>query len=58
MPYSKMTTQEFDDILSDVVDEEPASTLLSIGGIYEILAEHFNNEVLRLWKEKHDEETT
>lgn len=42
-----MSDQErFDDILHDLVQEEGAH-LLSIPGIYEILSEHFNNEVLR-----------
>ena len=41
------TEQErFDDILAEIVREE-ASTLLSIPGVYEVLAEHYNNEVLR-----------
>ena len=32
--------------LSEIINEQPASNLLIIPGIYEILSEHFNNDVL------------
>lgn len=41
--------EDFDRILQDLVIEE-ASTLLSIDGIYEIIAEHFNNDIIDLWE--------
>lgn len=47
--YSKLTDEEFDNILIEILDEEPASSLLYIGGIYEIVAEYYNNEVLDRW---------
>lgn len=51
--YHEMTNQEFDSILATILDENPASFLLFIDGVYEILAEHFNNDVLDRWsKEK------
>ena len=48
--YAKLTNDEFGRYLSDIIDESPASHLLSIPGIYEILAEEFNNEILTRWE--------
>lgn len=53
--YSKMTDAEFDSILKEIMDESPASTLLTIAGIYEIVSEEFNNEVLDRWAENQEE---
>ncbi|HPA48195.1 MAG TPA: hypothetical protein PK395_20695 [bacterium] len=47
--YSTMTNETFDTILREVV-EEHRHTLLTIPGVYEILSEHFNNEVLERWE--------
>lgn len=38
--------EEFDEALAEIIDESPASHLLSVPGVYEVLAEHFNNDVL------------
>jgi hypothetical protein len=37
--------QHFDTKLAEVIKEN-AGTLLSIEGVYEVLSEHFNNEVI------------
>lgn len=45
--YKNMTQEDFDRILRDIVNEEPASNLLlMVPNIYSDIAEHFNNEVL------------
>lgn len=44
--YSTVTDEEFKDALADLLNEHPAASLLIIPGIYEILSEHFNNEIL------------
>lgn len=49
--YSKMTQDEFDTVLSEIMDEAPASHLLSIPGVYEAVSEEFNNVVLDKWRE-------
>ena len=49
MDYDKMTPAEFDSVLLAIIDSKPASMLIFIPGIYEILSEHFNNEVLDAW---------
>jgi len=48
--YSQMTQEEFDTIL-----EEICGCDLTIGGVYEAVSEHFNNEVLDLWAERNPE---
>ena len=48
--YSKMTQEDFDRLLGAVMDEDgPASNLLTIPGIYEVVSEHYNNDVLDRW---------
>ena len=41
-----MNHERFTELLAEIIDESPASHLLSIAGIYEILAEEYNNEIL------------
>ena len=50
--YDEMTQEDFDRILVSIVGDVPASSLIGIPGIYEILSEHFNNEVLETWEEE------
>lgn len=55
--FSWVTTEMFDEELNEILANEYPLELLSIPGIYEILAEHFNNEVLtNLQRHKEDEE--
>jgi hypothetical protein len=51
MDYSKMTKQEFQNILEELIMGN-AATLLTIPGAYELFSEHFNNEVLKIWYER------
>ena len=53
--YSKVTTEQFDEILERLVRDN-SDTLLSIPGVYEVLSEHFNNEVLEIWGEENPED--
>jgi len=46
------TQERFDDKLGEILDEQPASYLLLIPGVYEVLAEHYNNDVLAALKEE------
>jgi len=52
--YGSMTDDEFRKILEEFVDEEGVN-ILSIGDVYTILAEHFNNDVLDRWAERNEE---
>ena len=59
MEVFKMTTtdqeisqEEFDQILiEDVLYKVQAFEIISIPGIYEILAEHYNNEIIEIWED-------
>lgn len=42
----------FDEILIEIINETPASALINIPGVYEILAEELNNEVLKRIEER------
>jgi hypothetical protein len=53
--YAKMTQQDFDRILNHMVCDN-YHTLLSIPGIYEVLAEHWNNEILEAWEDEQEME--
>lgn len=54
-----ITTEDFDRLLGEVINDEnvPASQLLSVPGVYEILAEYYNNDVLDAWKAEQEEST-
>ena len=55
--YSQMTDEEFDLELSEIINEDcVAYDLLQIPGIYEILSEHFHNEVLDRWEQKRQDD--
>ena len=55
--YSNMTQEDFDTILIKLINESPASHLLNIPGVYEAIAEEYNNCVLDRWKmENSDDE--
>ena len=47
--YSKMSQQEFNEILEELVGDMSASEILSIGEVRNELAEELNNEVLDIW---------
>jgi len=51
MKPEDVTQELFDDMLFKIVDEENASVLLSIPGVYEAVAEEYNNEVLKRLEE-------
>jgi hypothetical protein len=51
-PPTQITTEKFDELLAEILDEEKASALLTIPGVYEAVSEHFNNDVLKRWHEE------
>ena len=46
-----ITDDEFDGILLSILEAEGAQTLLMIPGVYEILSEYYNNDVLGIWED-------
>ena len=51
---TKVTNEQFDTVLFKILDEYAVNEVLWIPGIYEILAEHFNNDVLEAIKETNE----
>jgi len=47
--YSKMTDDEFYEILKEYVNDMTTDDLLSIGDVYTALADEFNNDILDTW---------
>ena len=57
MNYDWITSEMFQAKLAEIIDQHPASQLLGIPGIFEILAEDFNNDVLdALTEDRTDDE--
>ena len=54
--YSKMTDDEFDDILETIVGGMSARAILNIGDVNAVLREELNNEVLDTWLRNQPEE--
>lgn len=48
----KISNDLFDEVLVEIINETPASALINIPGVYEILAEELNNEVLKRIEER------
>jgi len=48
--YDDMTREDFNKHLHRVLADQSANDMLLIPGVYEILAEHFNNAVLESWE--------
>lgn len=47
--YSKMTQDEFDELLEEMVGNMSGSEIMAISGAYEVFSEHLNNDVLDEW---------
>lgn len=55
--YDKLSQETFDRMLAEIMNEEiRPSALLVIPGIYEIVCEYYNNEILRRWDLEQDAE--
>lgn len=50
-----ITDEQFDALLRELVNQNPASYLLGIPWVYEIVAEEYNNEVLALWEQRQED---
>ncbi len=55
-PKDEISSDEFDEILIRIVDQEPGETLIQIPGVYEVLSEYYNNEVIDWWRDRKNEE--
>lgn len=53
--YSKMTDSDFDRYLTEAVRSLSAEQWLAIPGIYDVMREAYNNEVLDAWSNDNPE---
>lgn len=49
--YAKMTDQDFNRHYDKVTDELSKVELLAVPGVYELISEFYNNEILDSWAE-------
>ena len=50
--YAGLDAETFDRLLREVIDGDncTASQILMVPGVYEVLSEYYNNEVLERWE--------
>lgn len=46
MTQKNITNEQFDAKLAEILNRHPASALLTVPGVYEAVAEEYNNQVL------------
>ena len=51
----KITDEQFDAALVALMEQESMGQILRIPGVYEVIADHFNNEAIDLATEAHTE---
>lgn len=49
-PYKNMTHDDEVRILEQIIQEDGITHILSIGDVYSVLREHYNNDILERWK--------
>ena len=49
-----ITHKEFVRILGILIDQSPASNLLSVPGVYEVVSEDYNNAVIEYWEQEQE----
>ena len=53
--YSKMTQDQFDGIMKNIVAGMSAAEIIAVPGVYECLSEELNNDILDTWAEDNPE---
>lgn len=53
--YSWVTDEMFDRMLVDILDDTDSSEILAIPGVYDLVKEYFNNEVLEQLEEERED---
>ena len=56
--YSKISNEEFDAILAEILNEMTGEQILQIPGVYGEISEHFNNEALERWEQRQADKET
>ena len=55
MDYSDLDDERFDQILEQIVGGLSAGQILAVPGVYEVLSEYFNDDVLSVWEKEETE---
>lgn len=50
--FKQIVHEEFNRILLSIIRKQSAEELIQISGLYEVVSEHFNNEVLEEWEKE------
>ena len=53
--YSKMTDDEFQNILEELVGQMSPAEIMAVPGAYEVFSEALNNDVLDTWADRNEE---
>lgn len=52
-----ITPEKFDEVLFEIIDElKPSLLVVAVPGVYEVLSEYFNNDVLKRIREELQDE--
>ena len=46
MPKPKITTEEFDEAVRKIAAKDGVESILTIPGVWEVVAEHYNNDAI------------
>ena len=47
--YDKMTHSDFEDCIRSKIEDTPVYELMAVPGVWELISEHFNDDVLDIW---------
>lgn len=50
--YSKMTHEDEVCILKEIINDQGIDNILTVSGVWELLREEFNNEILSRWEDE------
>ena len=53
--YDWVTQEMFNNKLAEILDQTDGDALLMIPGLYEVVSEHFNNDVIEALEEERDD---
>lgn len=53
--YSKMTNEDFDKELNEILNDLSIQEIMAIPGVYECVVEELNNDILDNWANEHPE---
>ena len=52
----EITNEQFDAILTSICEAEGGVSIMLIPGVYEVVSEYFNNDVLEQWRREQEDD--